>query len=137
MRALDGKNLRVFRIEDGGAPRTLRTHAERDVELRVRELVYAMRGKHVNLRNVAEGRTFPLRMLCRRIREARRVRGEQVEANYWLCKQIAPALDQYVDAVFNRRTADVSQQARNLRQLPAFQPRRITTHTTGDHPRAA
>lgn len=104
----DGKKLGNLRIENGGRAGERRTLAEVELELALRALFYAMEGKEKNLRNVARGATHPLRMLVRRLREAKRARRDAV--NYPLAKQIVRDLDWYVDDLFNR---------------------------TGDHPKAA
>ena len=100
----------------GGKAGTRQTHAERELELALRELVYAMDGKGKNLRNVARGATHPARMLVRRFKEAKRARKDRV--NYPLCKDAVRALDRYVDLLFGKTwPSDV--------------------FTTGDFPKAA
>lgn len=93
------KNLRnELVVLPGGRAYVRPTHAERDVERAVRALVYAMAGKDRNLRNVASGRTSPVRMLVRRFKEAKRARRDRV--NYPLCKEAVRELDRFVDALF-------------------------------------
>lgn len=104
-----------FTIEDGGQAHVRRTHAEVELERAIRALFYAMEGKKSrNLHNVAEGVTHPVRMLMKRLKEAKRARRDSV--NYPLAKQTVQELDQYVDRLFNRTSEN---------------------YTTGDHPAAA
>jgi hypothetical protein len=126
MDPMRGRNVDFWlRLEDGGKAKEPRTHAERELERAVRELFYAMEGKGKNLRNVAEGITFPARMLIRRFKEAKRARRDSV--NYRLVKQTVRAIDAYADALFGR-TETVDEYLAQLRQD-------ITT--TGDYPKQA
>lgn len=94
-----------FTIRDGGKAGERRTSADQQLERDVRAAFYAMCGKdgkslNQNFRNVAKGRTSPVRMLMRRIREARRMRAPQ---SYEQAKNIVAAMDRWVEELHGRR----------------------------------
>lgn len=108
MSNIDGKKL-GFRptVSDGGkTEREERpTSAEKELELAARELFYAMRGKDgksisKNFRNASRGATTPLRMVVRRFKEAKAARAPKA---YRQSKDVVRALDEFVDALHNRR----------------------------------
>ena len=83
---------------DGGSAGERRTHADVQLERDIRAAFYAMCGKDgkqlgPNFRNVTKGHTNPMRVLVRRIKEAKRMRsphsyeqGKRIGAAYfrWL-----------------------------------------------------
>lgn len=101
----DGKKRGSLSISDGGRAQERRTTAEREFELAVRALFFAMCGKdgraiNKNFRNIACGHTKPLRLVIRRFREAKAARAPRA---YTQSKEIVHALDRYVDALHGRR----------------------------------
>lgn len=111
---------RLLTVSDGGRAKEHRTHADVELERAVRALFYAMCGRdgksiNKNFRNIACGETHPVRMLIRRLKEAKAARNDAV--NYPKAKETVRELDRYVDRLFNR---DV-----------------VHEHTTGDYPRVA
>lgn len=101
MNGSGGKKLGNLSIEDGGLAGVPRTHADVELERACRAAFYAMQGQggvslSKNFRNIAQGRVRPLRVLMKRIRDARRQRSPQ---SHQQAKAIVRALDRWVDAV--------------------------------------
>jgi hypothetical protein len=109
MDAEGSKKAGKISLSDGGTAGQLRPSAEVELERAVRAFLFAMqtrRGTLVsrNVANVCEGITqSPVRMIVRRIKEARRARNHQ--HNYPLAKAIVAELDRYVDREFGTDAA--------------------------------
>ena len=102
----DGNKLGRFArptVSDGGRAKERRTRSDIELGRAVRELLYAMRNRdgnsvNKNFRNAARGYTKPIRILIRRLREAKAARNDR--HHYPLAKQIGREYDKWVDDLF-------------------------------------
>lgn len=104
MKTDGGKKVGSLEISDGGKAHERLTHAERELEKAQRAVFYAMCGKDGksvsrNFRNIARGSVKPLRVLAKRLREAKLARCPKA---YDESKRLTRALDRYIDAVHGK-----------------------------------